>query len=201
MKKIIQIILAVFAVFVCFTASAQNGFNVFEQLRTTQVVASGVQSGGTVGNYTNNPIDTHGFEGICKLDICVITNAGGGTLTALVETSPDLTNWTAITYAQATATNIIYTNSIYAVKATNTYLLPGVITTPTAATAGFASQYLTPAQFTNTAAVNVAAGGTFTLGWNIQDQNRYLRMTFTVGGAATNYSAGAVLTARKQQFP
>ncbi len=44
---------------------------------------------------TNSPVDTHGYLGIGKIDIFSVTN-GGGSLTVTFETSPDMTNWTAL---------------------------------------------------------------------------------------------------------
>lgn len=192
------ILIAALAVTCASSAVAQGlGADIFGGSRTV-VLTTGVRSGGTSGNITNNPIDLRRFIGIAKMDLVVTTNAGGGTLTANYETSNDLTNWVALTnYALATSTSLIYTNTYYGTSlfATNTTLLPGVLTNPTASTSGFATQYIAPAAYTNGGAITVTAGGTWSLGFNVDDQPRYLHVYFAPGGTTTNYSAATVLTA------
>lgn len=201
LKNLILAATVAFALAVTSTAHAQGyGADVFGSHRTVVMGTTGVRSGGTSGNITNNPVDIRGFEGVAKVDFIVTTNSGGGTLTATIETSPDTTNWTAIAnYALATSATQISTNTYYgsSLFATNTLLLPGVTTTPTAATAGFATPYLAPAAFTNTGAVTVSAGGVFSIGFVIQDQPRYAHVVWTPGGTVTNYGGAAVLTAKR----
>lgn len=183
-------------------AHAQGfGNDVYGSYRTVVLANTGVESGAAVGIITNNPIDIRDFCGIGKIDVLVCTNAGGGTLTVTFETSPDLTNWTAIAnYALSTSTSQISTNTFYgsSLKATNTVLIPGVVTTPTAATAGFATPYIVPAAFTNSGALTVSSAGAYSIGVNIADQPRYIHAVWTGTGTVTNYSGFAVLTAKRQ---
>lgn len=203
LKNIILAAVAAMCLAIPASVNAQGfGADVFGAYRTVVLANTGVKSGAAIGIVTNNPIDIRDFCGIGKVDILVTTNAGGGTLTATIETSPDLTNWTAIAnYANATSATQISTNTYYgsSLLATNTLLLPGTITTPTSATAGFATPYLAPAAFSSSGAVTVTAGGTFSIGFNIADQPRYMHIVWTPGGTVTNYGAFAILTAKRQQ--
>lgn len=205
--KLITKILAALALILCVsTVRAQSGFNVYEGFRTTVVAPQTLSSGSGAGIVTNWPVDLHGFEGVASLILTVGTNVGGGTLTCSVETSPDLTNWTALgSYSLASPTVVKYTNTFYggtSLIATNVYLLPGTITTPTASSAGFATQYLNPAPYTNSGSINVInTNGVTVVGFNIQDTQRFMHVYWTPGGTVTNYISSAVLVARKQQFP
>ncbi len=205
--KFNKIKLAVIAAITLATlpAVAQLGFDTYGQTRTIVLAPPSILNAGATA-FTNTPIDTHGFEGIAKVDIFSCTNSGGA-CTAQMFTSPDLTNWTALAnYSLAQSANVIYTNTIYGnatnLTATNTYLLPGAITTPTASTAGFASPYLdSSSPFTNSGAITITTKRFYSIGYNIQDNARYAMMVFTPTGSGSNDIVGAVLTARKQQFP
>ncbi len=190
-------LMATIALLAAAPALAQSGFNPYQEQRTI-VLAPPT----TILNdllTSNTPIDIRGLEGIAKVDIFAVTN-GGGTLTCTLETSPDLTNWTALAnYALSTRTAVAITNTYWGstnIFATNSFLLPGVWTTPTAATAGFASPYLAPAGFTNSTAITVTTKGAYQIGFNISDQPRYLHVLWTATSSATNSVVGAFLTAR-----
>ena len=191
---------ALIAVASLLTAAAQSGFDYYSVPRTI-VVTPGTLLGTTV--YSNKPIDLHNLSGIAKLDVSVTTNGAAGLFSFSVYTSPDLTNYTAlanVSYAASTTINI--TNNTYstAIVGTNVTLLPGTPTTPNAATAGFATTYLLGAPFTNTTTTVVAnSGGTFSLGFNVGDANRYLSIQYTPSANNTNENVFAVLTARPQQ--
>jgi hypothetical protein len=79
--------------------------------------------------------------------------------------------------------------------ATNNFIYPGVVTTPVASPAGFATSYLLPNPFTNS--------GTFVMnnaqmiGFNVMDQPRYIGVNYIIGNQ-TN-SVGAIFVGRKQQ--
>lgn len=188
-------------------AVAQLGFDSYGQTRTLILAPPTILiNGGAAASTTNTPVDTHGFEGVAKVDITSCTNAGGA-LTAQLFTSPDLTNWTALAnYSLAQAATITYTNLGYGnatnLQATNSYNLPGAVVTPTALTAGFATPYLDASSpFTNSGAITVTTKKVYTIGYNIQDAARYVQMVWTPTGASSNDIVAAVLTARKQQFP
>lgn len=186
------------------SALAQGAFDLYGVPRTI-VLATPTLLTAAAASVTNASIDTHGFEGIAKVDIMSFTNSGGA-LTATLETSTDNTNFSALAnYSLAISTAIIYTNNGLATvtKATNTYLLPGSITTPTAATAGFATPYLdnTTAPFTNSGAITVTAKGIYSIGYNVSDASRYLHIVWTPTGSSSNDVVAAVFTGRKQQTP
>lgn len=191
-------------------AHAQGGFNSYAEFRTI-VLAAPTKTLGSEGATikSNAVVDTHGFVGIAKIDFIACTNAGGGTVTATLLQSDDQTTWsTGPSYSLATQATAIYTNLYYGTNgltATNTYNLPGAVTTATAATAGFAGQYLdaNANPFTNTGAINVVGTATpvTTIGYNIGDAKRYVRVQWTYGGTTTNVMHAAVLTARKQNYP
>ena len=149
---------------------------------------------------TNGPIDTHGFYGVACVDFMTWTNGtGANALTAQLYTSPDGTNLTALAnYALATSSTVTVTNLMYGntnLIATNNMIAPGVYTTPAAASVGWATPYLAPAQFTNTGAVTVASKGYTRIGYNVADAARYLYVVWNDGGGAiTNATASALFT-------
>jgi hypothetical protein len=193
--------------FIALPAVAQVGFDAYGQMRTLILAPPTILvNGGAAASTTNVPVDTHGFEGVAKVDIMSCTNSGGA-LTALLYTSPDLTNWTALAnYSLAQSSSIIYTNLGYGnatnLQATNVYNLPGAVTTPTANTAGFATAYLdNSSPFTNSGAITITTKKIYTIGYNIQDAARYVQIVWTPTGSSSNDIVAAVITARKQQFP
>lgn len=152
---------------------------------------------------TNSWVDTHGMLGQAAINLFVVTNAAGS-VTATLEGSNDATNALSFgTYAVATSTAVTYTNTYYptAFNVTNTYLLPGTVTTATAATAGFAGSYLAPWDYTNTGAVTPALKGVTRLGYQVQDKPRYVRLIWTTSGSLTNLTAAATITGRKANWP
>ncbi len=180
------------------SALAQSGFDAFGNLRTLIVQSPTNLSTGTTVSWTN---DTHGFQGVAILTLIAQTNgiAGGGVTTATIEGSTDTNTFAAITYARATISSVNVTNTALAgTYFPDVYFLPGTTTTPTAATAGWATPYLLPAPFTNTAAITMPIGGIAQIGYNVGDAPRYLRITWTAtAGAITNTMVSAVLTARR----
>ena len=153
----------------------------------------------------SNVVDVHMFGGVVKVDLFCLTNGASQTMTATLSTSPDQTNCTTLAnYALATATTIQYTNGTYGTTSlvgTNTYNLPGTVTTPASATAGWASPYLLSAQFTNTGAITVTTPGIYTVGFKSGDSGRYLHILWTPGAGVTNTAVGAVLTGRANYVP
>lgn len=183
---------------VTFTASAQRGFDTFAAPRTV-VLATPQKITETAPVVTNGPVDIRVFDGTAMVLIQSLTNTVG-TVTAQLYTSPDQTNLTALAnYALATSTSITYTNYRYGTNgvltAANTYLLPGVWTTPTLP-AGFVSGYLSPAQFTNSGAVTITQKGAYMVGFNANDApDRYLYIVWSgLTGTTTNFTVGATLT-------
>jgi hypothetical protein len=200
--KNLQTLLMVAAIAVMTTVQSFAQVDLFGAPRTISLAPPANLLGVATQNaFTNGPVDTRSYDGIAKIDFWACTN-GSGTVTMLCETSPDQTNWTALTYALGVATTVIYTNSYYGstnLTATDYYVLPGTITTPTSATAGWATTYLVSSPFTNVAAVTITANGLHEIGYNIADAGRYIHVIWTATGAATNgaTSVGAVLTGRR----
>ncbi len=197
--KYIAALAALIAAIATPVSAQQGNFDYFGAPRTFVVTPP---TSKTVTFSNTVPVDIHGSQGIAKVDFSCVTNTGGTTVTASLFTSPDQTNWTALAnYALATSTAIVVTNTYYGttnLTTTNTILLPGVLTTPSAATAGFANQYILPAQYTNSGAVTLTGGACTSIGFNIEDQQRYLSVLYTLG-ATTNASVSAVLTTRRTQ--
>ena len=208
--KFSKTILAVAALGLLASLPAFAQFNTFGETRTV-ILAPPTKTLGSEGATikSNACIDTIGYEGVAIVNLIACTNAGGGTLTATLLTSKDQVTWTALAnYALASQADIIYTNRYYGTNgltATNTFVLPGTVVTPTAATAGFATPYLnglaTP--FTNSGTINMVASAKpiVQVAYNVQDADRYLQVLWTYGGTTTNVMHCATLTARKQQFP
>lgn len=177
---------------------AQNGFDYFGIPRQIQLAKPNYIAAAT----TNGSIDIHGFIGVGVINFMSCTNGDGtGALTATLQTSTDNTNWTAISsYALGRSATVSYTNMNWGgtnLYVTDTYILPGTITTPTAATAGWATSYLLPSQFTNTGAITLTTPGVYSVGVNLTDSPRYLRVYFTPDESMSNSFCGAVLTGRR----
>lgn len=187
----------ILAMSAAFNCAAQSGFNYFEEPRTIALTWPTNLTTTT----SNLVIDIHGFEGIGTVDMMALSNTTGVTITALLSTSPDRTNWTAVTYALATSNNVIYTNLYYGSGtplATNQLLRAGTLTTPTASSAGFASKYVLPAPYTNTGTVSIGTLQLATVGFSVPDAGRYLQIAWTITGTSTN-AVSAVFKGRKQQ--
>jgi hypothetical protein len=140
-------------------------------------------------------VDLTGYFGRANLLLTGYSNTNGATLTATLTASPDNTNWVAVSYASAVSTAIIYTNMFYGgtnLSVTDTFLLPGTVTTPTASSSGFATPYWAAITWTNTAAISVI-GGTVLVGINATDTPRYLRVIWTANDVA--YTNTAVVSA------
>ena len=202
--KFNKFILGLVAVGVMFTTSAvrANNGDLFESTRTYVLAApQNIGVNGGVGLITNGPIDHLKFSGRVKIDFLTSTNTGttGGTLTATVYTSPDQTNLTALAnYAlirSATTENI--TNLTYGgtnLYAGNSILLPGTKTTPVASSSFWTTTYLAPLPFTNSGAITLNGNNTVQIGFNADDQARYIYVVYTAGGTVTNFTTSAILT-------
>ena len=180
---------------------AQN-LDTFAQPRSI-VLTPPALLGPSVATVTNGPIDVRGFLGTVVVDVNSLTNAGGA-LTVQLFTSNDQTNQVAVSnYAAITAsTSYLYTNRYngFALFATNQWLIPGTITSPTAATSSFVGPYLDPTTvpFTNSGALTISARGVYRIGLRAQDLRSYLYAVYVPTGANTNDFVSAVLTGLKQ---
>ena len=188
----------------CLAASAYAQIDTFGTTRSF-VLTSPTAMTQAAPLLTNGPIDTHGFDGIANVDLATLTNGTGApVLTAQLYTSPDQTNLTALAnYALAVSSSITITNLMYGstnLTCTQTALYPGTTTTPTAATAGWATPYLAPALFTNTGAATVSTKGFYRIGYNVGDAARYLYIVWNVGsGTVSNATVSALFTGRRPQ--
>lgn len=196
------------AVLIALSAIASQAQGFFDFYAGARVVVIG---GPTVVNgsikVTNNPVDIRPLTGVGLFAFFNQTNntATTGTLTATLETSADTTNWTALAnYAFTTnQTAVNYTNIYYGgtnLVATNTYLFPGVVTTPTASTAGFATQYLLPNQYTNSGALSLNMNQWAILGVKLDDLQRYVHVIWNPGATVTN-QVGCFLIGKGNQIP
>ena len=174
----------------CVSVARAQTYDTFSATRTANIGSvSAIGIGGTP--LTNGPVDIVGYMGRGTVLLTTFTNStGGGNLYAAIETSPDSTNWTQLAnYAVVTSpTSVSYTNMVFGsstnLVVTDNFLLPGTITTPTAASSGFTTPYLAPLLFTNTGTVNVSKNGNYLIGINLTDSARYLHVVWT--GSATN---------------
>ena len=213
-NKIMSVALVAGAVVLgAIQAQAQLGFDLYSAVRTVDFSSAQVwltvtnSSGGALGAAaTNGPVDLSIFVGTAKVDLELNTNqnGAGGTITAQIQTSADKTNWVNLSnYSLGIPTTITYTNQIYGnasnLTCNTTYNLPGTPTTPVGYLAGFATPYLTPALFTNTAAITVSPGQVTTIGFRRQDTGRYVQVIWVPGGTATNCSVSATLTGQTSQ--
>lgn len=200
------ITLAIFALsLLCLSlsASAQIGswgtmrFTVLDPGTTTITTTAGV-------TVTNNPVDIHGYEGPVTIYMACTTNSSTSTGTSnlisyWVEQSSDLVSWSQLSScAVSVSTSSIIPNG--SLSATNVYLLPGTLTVPTAASAGFASTYLVPSAFTSTSSVftNSTSGGAALIGFVAGDAKRYIRTASRVPSGTNNASFAAILIGERQ---
>lgn len=208
-KIVLMAALTMLAALMC---PAQNGFDFFGIPRTLELGAplNYTNSGTAVlsTTFTNGPYDLNFFTGIGKVDITIISNKVDATtgvaasLTATLEQSDDQTTWTAITTAAlANRTSITFTNGLLGTNttATDIFQLPGTNTTPTASSAGFATPYLVPANFNQTASVVSTTSKAFSLGIPMDSTKRYIHVIWTVAGSNVTYGGSAFLTGRRAQ--
>ena len=189
-KYIISAVAAA-AACIAITASAQvNG--TFREFSPAVIATPGPLAAAAPILATNGPVDILGYYGTGEIDIISSTNAGGA-LTVTVETSPDSTNWTGLSnFGLVNSTTAgAYTNLYYGTNliVTDNYLYPFTITTPTAATAGYAAPYpnYLPIGLTNAAgAITITKAGIYRVGLNLTDSPRYLHLIWSATGAATN---------------
>lgn len=149
---------------------------------------------------TNGPIDVRHLDGKLVIDVFSLTNAGNAVVTATFQTSDDGTNYVAIpNYAKAIRTSVSTTNywSGYSNAVSQTVLVPGTWTTPTAYSAGFATPYLAWSPYTNSGAIDVSIKGYTRISYPVEDGRQYLRVIWTQSGGtgATNVTVGATATA------
>lgn len=212
MKNLKKIALALALAGISLSASAQRSWDLFYVPRTIQLTAPFYTSTTYAPiTVTNGPIDVKLFDGLARIDFTCVSNATttGGSVTATLygsSTAPSLTGVGSLSsigsYGLISATTSInYTNSALGsatnIYATNPYFLPGTITTPTSATAGFATRYLDPTPLTTTGAVTLSGGNKNqqVVGFNIGDVPRYIYVVYTFGaGTSTNFTIGATLT-------
>ena len=197
MRNFLKIGLAVLAIAFAFAfnATAQRSFDTFYPTRSTVWPISTVI--GAV-SWSNAPADIRIYDGVANLLLFAATN-GNGTLTATLCNSKDLTNWVAVSnLAVAVSTPIIYPyvypNQTNVVNATNTWYLPGTFTTPTAATSGWATSYLSPVSATTSGAITIPASGVVSIGFNAGDSLRYINVLWTQTGATSTNEVFSLLS-------
>ena len=183
---------------ISIAANAQGTFDYFAGSKTLIVSAPQQLSGAAV--VTNNWVDIHALGGIAKLDVSQYNISGANSVTFAIQTSADQTN--IVTLANAaigTAGSISFTNITYGgtnLIATNNVIYAGTLVSPTAATAGFSTQYLNPAQFTNSATgLTLASNSVAQIAFKVDDALRYARIVWTGAATVTNV-VSATLTAQ-----
>jgi len=195
------LMVAAIAGLVTAQALAQRGEDLFGPVRTIVLSGPTIIAASATPMQTNGPIDTHGFVGVATLDIATCTNAGGA-MTLQFYTSPDQTNMTTLAnYALGVSSSLSYTNLMYGSNtliATQTTIAPGTITTPTSATAGWATTYIVPALFTNTGAITVTAKADYQVAYNVADAARYLYAVWTPTGSLTNNYVSVIFKGYRQ---
>ena len=141
-----------------------------------------------------------------QTNLSVAGGAGSNSVTFTPQTSPDNTNWSNVTnYALSTNLSTVYTNINYigtngtsaAIVVTNSEPFPFVQTTPTPATAGFATSYPLPEAFTNSGAFTPVYGQLNAIGiQNISDLPEYFRVAVVLNG--TNGYTGTFVGRRSK---
>jgi hypothetical protein len=206
MKKLVNNLLLVAALVGMMVLPALAQDDLFNGSRTLVLSApQKLAMTGTTAALATNVVDLRGFLGRGFISLNVISNSADvavdPTLIVTLEAGTDTTNYTTLSSALATATqtSVIITNSSLGtgtnISVTDTFLLPGTLTTPTAATAGFATPYVSPAAFTGSGLfTNNSASKSYLYGINLQDTARYLRVRYSLNGSNANYGVSATLT-------
>ena len=201
--KFLKFTLALFLTVFALTALG-GSFDQFAGPRFV-VLSSGTDLTNHSGTLTasNSVVDIHGYDGVAAVYFNAQAYAGsGGKIYAYLEDSADGTNFFMLTNVaaavSATYNMVNYAYSTNGFTATNSYLLPGTVTTATASSAGFAGTYLAPAAFTGYGVLctNVSTANAV-LGFPIQGARRYLHIAYTVTGSDVAFKTSAILVARK----
>ena len=182
-----------------FAASAQE--DAFNLVRVENLINPASAIFGGAQSVTNYVSDQTGWFGRGFILVNVNTNiaGGGGATTFSVQVSYDQTNWVNLNnYALITApTAISYTNTYFGgtnLTATDNFLLPFTITTPTASIFGSQAPYPAPVLFTNTAAtVAIPTSGNYIIGFSLRDNPRYLQTIVTTVSSKTNVVTATLL--------
>ena len=198
MKKTLKIGILILAVAGLFAieSKAQRATDLYGAPWALSLGQCGLKAGTT--SVTNGPYDIRIFDGIGTIFITVSTNGtptqGPTAVTGQLYGSVDQTNYTVVPYALSSQTTINYTNNWYGTNgltAANVFLSHGAITFPTASSAGWATPYVIPYLYTNTAAIPLTNLVT-QIGFNIADAPRYLYWV-SGSGASTNYMTTQVM--------
>ena len=101
----------------------------------------------------SNVVDVHGYDGVAKIDLISATRDAANVTTFTLAGSATRTGTyaTIATFALGVPTTVPLTNTASG-GATNYIYYAGTVTTPTAATAGWATPYLVPSAFTTSGA-------------------------------------------------
>lgn len=206
--KLIQKILAMVIISgAVASAAAQGNFDYFAAPKTIVLQSPVVlaQSGTTVLNASNNAINIGRFLGDVVVDINITSNsvAGTGTNVFTIQSSPNGSNsWTTVSItAFATPTTIVTTNyygttNSQFILTTNNFMVPGTITYPTVASAGFSGQYVIPAPFTSNASATTIGSATYTIGFDADNQGNFIQILWTQSGSNSDFTVSAVLRGR-----
>jgi len=166
--------------------------------------STGVTVSNTIAAYTSVDVRNCVGEAVVLLSVTNNNfNAAAPTMYAFLEGSMDQTNWYTLTNtAIMTNLDVSITNAYWGntnVQTVNRYPIPGVFTTPTSATAGFASVYLQSAPLTATGILCTNVTGTqCVMGWNIADGPRYIHIVYKVGGTNASFTVSAVAIAYRE---
>ena len=208
--KIGLVIAAAIAFLAPLKTSAQGGvgYDYFGVPNTIVLLPPTEVTGTATG--TSNYVDRIGYAGVGNMSLFTCTNGGAGyACTTSIWSSPDLTNWTRVSYAQATNSTGrgIITNTTYAYSGTNTpsYLTctntnaaPAQLITPNIWTSGFSTPngqgYGQQISFTNTNTITLLTGSNCQIGVNLDDTGRYISVSYTT---TSNQTIGATILARK----
>ena len=192
-------ILGLAAVGLAYTASAQvDAFNIVRVENLINPASAIFGGANSVTNYSSDQTGYYG-RGIILVNVNTNISGGGGASTIAVQVSNDQTNWVNLNnYALITApTAITCTNTYFGgtnLIATNNFLLPFTITTPTAYSFGSQTPWPAPNTFTNTAStVAIPVSGNYVIGINLTDNPRYLQTIVTTASTKTNVVTATLL--------
>ena len=190
-KNSVKILAMAAAIGLSIGVKAQGQFDIYALQKEVQLVALTNIAVATGFTTNTNTIDLEGkFIGSGYVNIWANTNYGTNTLTVTPQTSVDLTNWVSLSnYAISVSSPTLYTNINYsgstngALLSTNQEINPFTLTTPTASSAGWATQYPLPAPFTNSGALTPSFNVENRIGiQSVSDLSRYFRLLTVSSG-------------------
>lgn len=205
--------LAIAVLLAVSTMAGMAQFDFFSMPKMLVFPMMGTSNFTTTTTYASNdsPVDISGMEGIGVLIVtltnCAVTNGvpttGKSSVWLYGADNPTNSSWAALTNTSLAINNKGYITNFFLgitnLFVTNNYLTSGYISNATPSKDGFAGQWITAPNWTNTGVIATSVrGGIYALGIQLGTQPRYLSLMVSAEGSNTISSCGAVLIGRSK---